>query len=311
MKRLLVISLVATIGVAARSAVAQDAPSIRTRLDTAVIHVGDRVHLTVEVTHGANEHVVWPDSLTLDPFEVLDAKIGEPVTAGERITSSLTLTLTAFQLGKLELPSFDVAVEDGERLLLPTDGWTVTVETVGLDEGGDIRDVKGPLSIARNWWLLWPWAVGALAVAGLAIWLYRRYRRRARPVTPARRAPSRPPHEIALEALARLEGERLLERGEVKAFYIQISEILRLYLEGRFGIDAMELVTDEAVDALSRTSLDRAVVEATRTFLEACDLVKFAKHTPAPEVSRDMIPSARRLVDATKPVPVIAEATAA
>ena len=47
---------------------------------------------------------------------------------------------TAFQLGKLELPSFDVAVEDGERLLLPTDGWTVTVETVGLDEGGDIRD---------------------------------------------------------------------------------------------------------------------------------------------------------------------------
>lgn len=310
MKRLLGILLVTLIGAGARAA-AQEAPFMRTRLDTAVVHLGDRLHLTVEVTHGADERVLWPDSLTLEPFEVLEATIGEPVTSGERITSSLTLTLTAFELGTLELPSFDVLVESEERHVLATDGWTVTVESVGLDEGGDIRDVKGPLSISRNWWLLWPWVAGALVLAGLALWWYRRHQRRERPEAPAPRVPRRPPHEIALEALARLDQERLLDRGEIKAFHIRISEILRVYLEGRFGIDAMELVTDEVVDELVRTGLDAAVVEAMRAFLEACDLVKFAKHSPAPAASREMLPTARRLVESTRPVPAPAEATAA
>jgi len=310
MKLLLGILLLASTA-GTRSAATQDAPSIRTRLDTAVIHLGDRLHLAIEVTHGADERVVWPDSLALEPFEVLEATIGEPVTTGERITSSLRLTLTAFELGTLELPSFEVAVENAERHVLATDGWTVTVESVGLDEGGDIRDVKGPLSIPRNWWLLWPWVAGALILVGLAVWWYRRYQRRERPAAPTARAPRRPPHEIALEALARLEQEHLLDRGEIKAFHIRISEILRIYLEGRFGIDAMELVTDEVVDELGRTGLDDAVVQAMRAFLDACDLVKFAKHTPAPGASREMLATARRLVESTRPVPLPAEATAA
>jgi len=290
---------------------AQGAPSIRTRLDTAVVHVGDRLHLTVEVTHAANEHVTWPDSLALDPFEVLETTLGEPVAAGDRITSSLVLTLTVFQLGELELPSFTVAVEDGERRSLATDRWSVTVESVGLDEGEDIRDVKGPLSIARNWWLLWPWAVGGLALAGLALWAYRRYRSRARPTAPERHAPSRPPHEVALEALGRLESEQLLDRGEVKTFHIRVSEILRVYLEGRFGIEAMERVTDEVVEGLRGVHLDPELVKSVRLFLEACDLVKFAKHTPSPDQSRQMVPSARRLVEATRPAPPPIEANAA
>lgn len=294
-----------------RAVPAQDAPSIRTTLDTAVIHVGDRLRLTVDVTHAASERVVWPDSLTLDPFEVLDLELGEPVTAGERITSSLVLTLTAFELGELELPSFDVTVEDGEPRTLRTDGWTVTVESVGLDEGGDIRDVKGPLSMARNWWLLWPWVVGALALTALALWSYRRYQRRARPAAPARRTPIRPPHEIALDALMRLEQERLLDRGDIKPFHIRISEILRVYFEGRYGIDAMELVTDEVVVGLRGAGADDDHVETARAFLEACDLVKFAKHTPAPEASREMVPAARRLVEATQPRPAPVEASAA
>lgn len=286
-------------------------PVIRTHLDTAVMQVGDRIHLTVEITHAASERVLWPDSLALDPFELLDARLGEPVAVGQRITSSVVYTLTAFELGALELPSFDVVVEGDGTDTVATDGWSVSVESVGLDEGGDIRDVKGPLGIPRNWILLWPWGVGAVLLGALALWAYRRYRRRARPVVAAPRVPSRPPHERALEALAALERSGLLDRGAYKEYHIRVSDVLRTYLEGRFGIDAMEMVTEEVVDRLRDLGLDSRVVDTSQRFLAACDLVKFAKHTPTPEASRQMVPTAREVVEVTRPASRPSTASAA
>ncbi len=209
---------IAGIGMGAPGVHAQSGrPSIRTSLDTAVIQVGDRLRLTIEVTHAETERVVWPDSLAIAPFEVLGARVGESVTSGDRITSSLELTLTAFELGNLVIPSFDVTIEGDSVRPLATDGWTVTVASVGLDEGGDVRDVKGPMTMPRNWWLLWPWVVGSLLVVALGWWLYRRHRLRERPATVAPFVPARSPHEVALEALETLEpksGDQEQDQGE-------------------------------------------------------------------------------------------------
>lgn len=291
--------LVAALGIPGWSVMGQTgAPSIRTSLDTSVIHVGDRIHLTVDVAHAEGQRVSWPDSLMLDPFEVIDARVGQPTQTATGMTSSLVLTLTAFELGDLELPSFDVVVA-GDTL--STDGWVVTVASVGLDEGGEIRDVKGPMSMARNWWLVLPWVLGMLVLGALAVWLYRRHRRRDRPGAPAFPAPSRPPHEIALEALGALERSGLLERGEYKEYHIRVSDIFREYVEARFGIDALELVTDEVIARMSVRGLDREIVDGARGFLETCDLVKFAKHVPAPEASREITSTARTLIESTRP----------
>lgn len=302
-----VLAAMAPHGVAAQT----DRPTIRTSLDTAIINVGDRIHLIVDVTHAAGDSVVWPDSLTLAPFEVLDARVAEPQTNDNRVTSSLTLTVTAFELGDVELPSFDVVVAGQSGDTLATDSWTVTVESVGLDEDGGIRDVKGPISIARNWLLLWPWVLGALVLIGVAYWLYRRYQRSGKPVVRVPPRPARPPHEIALEALAALENSGLLDRGEYKQFYIGASDIIRVYIEGRFALDAMEMVTDEVVAGLAMRDLDGNVIAMMRDLLESCDLVKFAKHTPSPEASRAILESARQIVEVTRPNPAPAEASVA
>ncbi len=303
---------IAGIGMGAPGVHAQSGrPSIRTSLDTAVVQVGDRLRLTIEVTHAETERVVWPDSLAIAPFEVLGARVGESVTSGDRITSSLELTLTAFELGNLVIPSFDVTIEGDSVRPLATDGWTVTVASVGLDEGGDVRDVKGPMTMPRNWWLLWPWVVGSLLVVALGWWLYRRHRLRERPATVAPFVPARSPHEVALEALETLETARLLDRGEYKEHYIRVADIFRTYVAGRFGIDALEMVTDDVVRRLADEGLDREIVESAHVFLESCDLVKFAKHTPAPTASRGIVPSARHWVGITRPAPPLVEASAA
>ncbi len=278
---------------------------IETTLDPTTITVGDPVRLVVSVTHDPADTVSWPEPPALAPFEVIGQRAVPPTTSDGRTVSTLELTLTAFELGRLEVPSFDIVVTgaSGDPATLSTDPLAVSVDTVGLDEGGDIRDIKAPIGIPFDPLTLAPWVIGLALVVAVAWWLYGRYGRRdaSAPVAPPP-APPRPAHEVAYESLAALEASGLLELGEVKTFHIRGSDIVRIYLQGRFGIDAMEMTTAEVLDQLALGDLDTKTRGDLRRLLERCDLVKFAKFQPDQATSHDLIAQARAVVDATRPV---------
>ena len=283
-----------------------DPPGLLTALDPAVITVGDPVRLVVTVSHTADARVVWPDPFELDPFELVDMRLLEPVPR-TRVRSSAELTLTAFELGELTLPAFEVEVVDaaGDTVRLATDAAVVRVESVGRDEGGDIRDIKGPLAIPFSVVTLLPWLAGLAGLVILGVAVYRRYRRRQRPEVPAPVVPARPAHEIALESLDALEASGLLELGEVKTYHIRVSDVMRVYAEDRFGVEAMEMTTGGVLDGLRRTGALSGVVADFRQLLDRCDLVKFAKFRPDVPACRGLVPLGRRLVDVTTPAAVV------
>ena len=283
-----------------------DPPEIVTALDTAVITVGDAVRLLVTVIHAPDARVVWPEDFELDPFELVDMRLLEAVPEENRVRSSAELTVTAFELGELTLPAFAVEVVDaaGATISLVTDTAVVSAESVGRDEGGDIRDIKAPLAIPFSVVTLLPWLAGLAVVGGAAYWLYSRYRRRQRPDAQVPVVPARPAHEIALEALDALEASGLLELGEVKTFHIRVSDIMRVYVEDRFGVDAMEMTSGEVLDGLRRAGALSEVIANFRQLLDRCDLVKFAKFRPEIPTCRDLVPLGRQLVDVTTPAAV-------
>jgi len=282
--------------------VAQD---VRIDMDvgTTAMHVGDPVLVRFAVDHPEGWTVAWPDSLDISPFEVLRYDRAAPAAspAGEGMRTSVALTVTSFELGELDIPSIAVAVTapDGTLHTLLTDPFRIGVESVGLDESGDIRDIKGPLSIARSWWVLLLWLVLAAAAGGAAVYFHRRNRARpgSAPSEPA--LPPRPFHVLALEALDALEASSLLERGQVKEYHVRISEIVRGYVEGQLEVPALELTSREVVEGLRRAALGWEISERFRTFLERCDLVKFAKLRPGMDESRALMVRARALVEMT------------
>jgi hypothetical protein len=113
----------------------------------------------------------------------------------------------------------------------------------------------------------------------------------------------RPPHEVALEALAALEASPLLERGQVKEYHIAASDILRTYVEGRFRVEALEMTTREVLEGLAKIGADAPFRVGLRTFLEACDLVKFAKARPDAETSQAALDLGRRIILDSVPTP--------
>ena len=279
-------------------------PTVETAVSAATAAVGDPITVVVTVRHAADTEVRWPDPVDAVPFELLDAPAAQSAASPDGgVESRLELRVAAFELGELSFPPLDLEVVDagGDATALATEAVTVAVESVGRDEGGDIRDIKGPLAIPFAVVTLLPWIAALLALAAAA-WLHRRRRRRGRPEAIVPAAPPRPAHEVAREALDALEAAGLLERGEIKTYHIRLSDILRVYLEGRFGVDAMEMTTVEVLDGLLRTDADRGAVADMRRVLDRCDLVKFAKLRPAVPECRGLAPLARRVVEVTAPV---------
>jgi len=272
---------------------------IRTDVDTTLVTVGDRITLNVRVTHPAGASVVWPDSLDLSPFEVLGAQALPMQSEGDTRISSVMFLLTAFELGELEIPSFDVELigADGGRETLRTDGFGVEVVSVGQDDTGDIREIRGPLMIPVSVLRIAGWMVALLLAVVAGAWGYRRWARgRAGEQVEDPAPPPRPAHEIALEALDRLEHSELLMRGQVKEYHIEASDILRRYVEARFRVAALELTTWEIVDGLARVGVGQGFRGELRRFLDQCDLVKFAKVRPSSDASREIVQLGRALV---------------
>lgn len=274
---------------------------LRTAVDTTLITVGDRITLTVSVEHAPGATVAWPDSLDLSPFEVVGARaLGSEPAAG-RVRSSADFVLTAFELGELEIPDFEVAVlgTDGAREVLRTDRYGVEVVTVGADEGGDIREIRGPFLIPIATITVVLWILALLALLAAAVFGYRRWKAGRTDDEVEHAVPARPAHEIALEALADIEASRMLSRGQVKEYHIAVSETIRRYIEARYRVPALEMTTGEIVTGLERVGVEGDFTSDLRRLLDQCDMVKFAKVRPETTASTAILVLGRGLIEAS------------
>ena len=147
--------------------------------------------------------------------------------------------------------------------------------------------------------------VRTIAAVLIGWWYWRRQRFRIAP------APPQPAHVLALQALHRLEQQNLIGQQQIDAFYVQLSAILRRYVEWRFRLRAPEQTTEEFLAAtLTSGGLLTTHRDALRTFLQHCDLVKFARHEPTADDMQRTFDSAKAFVNQTADDQVVVAADA-
>ena len=169
----------------------------------------------------------------------------------------------------------------------------------------DIRDVKGPMDWPASF--VWLWIVlGALLVLGM-VWFVRRLRDKKGGSNKIVELPKNP-WETAYERLEFLRQKNLPASGKYKEYYVELSDITRRYMEDRFDIKAPEMTTEEFLNLLKNSSdLTLEHKAALKDFLNACDMVKFAKYGPTVSEAEQSFILAQRLVDGTKSVEGILE----
>lgn len=157
-------------------------------------------------------------------------------------------------------------------------------------------DVQGPVALRSDWW----WLLGVVAVLVLAgvVWGLIKVFRHARTVVAA--VPVRMPWEIALEAFDILEKGPLLAQATSKEYYSALSDIVRSYIEGRFAIHAPGMTTEEFMEkARNSAAISDAHKSFLKDFLDASDMVKFAKFIPSLDQMGEALRLARRFVEET------------
>ena len=147
------------------------------------------------------------------------------------------------------------------------------------------------------------WVIVALLIIAALVYALRRvlahYGRSLRDMF--RPAPPQPPHVVAFAALEKLRGERLWQQEKYKQYYSALTDILRSYLVGQFGIGAMEMTSDEIIEAVRGIDVPRKNAMDLTEILREADLVKFAKATPAAEQNEAAYRAVWDFVEQTKP----------
>ncbi|MCC6671861.1 MAG: hypothetical protein IT458_12435 [Planctomycetes bacterium] len=206
------------------------------------------------------------------------------------------LRLRALATGERTIPPFMVRAGDGSEARSAAIGLRVT--SLVSAEDAALEDPGPPFPPRTD---LLPWigaAAGAAALAAAAWWWWRR-RRVVVPAPPA--ATPLAPHLAALRALARLRQQPRRTPAEVEAFYVEVSRILRGYLEQRFGLRAPERTTEEFLAEAERSPVLLAGQRGElRLFLQQCDLVKFARLLPGADTHERTFALAEAFVEATR-----------
>jgi hypothetical protein len=275
----------------------------RARAEKGEVRLGQPFAYEIEVRHAADEEWALDGEPNPEPFRATGARCRREEKGGEAVTTC-AMTLALLDLGAHDVPAVRLRARGpkGEATL---DVPGPRVEGVGIIDPSvapgalELRDLAAPVPVmVRSWRLLW-WAGSAAAAAALAFLAWRAWERRG---PGAELAPPPSPQERFARRLDQLEAERLARKGEARAHWVRLSEMVREYLAAVTGLEALEMTSGELAAAVARLGDPRIGVEALRAFGEEADLVKFARAPSSEERCAEGIAYARALLARTMPV---------
>jgi hypothetical protein len=277
---------------------------VSARLDTTRALIGDQLRLHLRVDKTPQAIVAFPgfqDTLTGKIEIVRKSAIDTARGESGRVVLNQDLLVSVFDTGFYEIPSLAFVILNGqEKDTLKT--LPVNFEIVSLKVDTTIRDIRANMKTPVNAAEILPFALGLIAlgliVFLLVYWIRRKLRKRKDIISEVL---SEPADVIALRELEQLREEKPWVQKQVKQYYIRLTEILRLYIERRFRIMALEQTTDEILASLKKSLHSDSGLKRLASILKLADLVKFAKVIPNQEENEAQLDEAVSFVMSSAP----------
>jgi hypothetical protein len=283
--------------------------TVKAGFDSSKIYIGDQIKYTVTIDQPSDILLEFPllkDTLVKN-IEILSGPaIDSAAIENSRLRITRSYLITSFDSGYYEVPPAyaEIKRESGIKRFYseysPLE--VMRVKIAPADSTAKIFDIIGPYKAPVTLGEILPWVL-LLALAAALIWgiirLFRKFRRQKK--EPEVVINPDPAHVIAFRELEKLRDEQLWQKGEVKLYYSRLTEILRQYLENRYGVYSLEMTTSETLEALLRTGFKKdSLYTSLKTILNGSDLVKFAKYKPEPVENDTHFQNAWAFVEATR-----------
>ncbi len=269
------------------------------------IDLGRDFDLTLTVTHPAAVKVSLPDLTAMrgrfQGFSVADGFVRDEAKDSEgRVVREWRWRLVPEPAAeKYRLAPFAVEVRPvvgaaTDVRTFPTAPVVFPVAPLEQNVGGDVEISPEPYWIRPTARMVLRWillAIGAVVLVALVVLLAMKLRRAAklRRMTPSERA---------FAELSDLLGRGLPEKGLFKDFYIELTHVVRRYIERSHGIRAPEQTTEEFLAAAkSHPRFTPEVIARLADFLRSADLVKFAGVGSSASVADEAVRTARAYIE--------------
>ena len=287
-------------------------PKVDARISPDSIMIGDRFEYIIDVEKDLVQVVEFPvfeqaeGGLELVSSETIDTLERD----GRKLKLRKRYVLTTFDEGKYSMGVAKVLYADKNIIdtLSSRDSMFLHVSTFQIDSTSQsINDIKPQMGmpfkfVEMKGYLMW--GVVAMLILLLILYAVKRilshYGKNIGDMF--KPTPPQPPHLIAIKALEGLHNQKLWQNSKHKQYYSGLTDILRNYIVGRYGIGAMEMTTDEIIDAMKVIDLPQKSLMDFTAIIQDSDLVKFAKAEPNAEQNEAYYLKAYYFVEETKEV---------
>lgn len=284
---------------------------VTTSIDTVKNKIGAEFKLSLKTNVDTLSKVKFPESKFFGALEVLESYKVDTVKKGDRYELIKKYGLTQFESGKYTIPRIPIII-NGKTVY--SDSLSIEISDVKVDtlkqKMFDIKDIATVKSPMGNWWIYVLVAIGLIGLGFLIFYLLKNRKPKAK----AEVIVYKTPIEKATTLLQQLESKELWQKGAVKDYYSELTDIVRNYIEEEIKIPAMESTTSELIEGLRKAAkqkklkLSNDTVENLEKVLQQADLVKFAKVTPLDyEIEEDKKRISNTIVTIHKSIPEVVE----
>lgn len=209
-----------------------------------------------------------------------------PIDNSNELMVSQTLTLTSFDTGYVEIPKIGIkyykSLQDTTLLTCYTNYSDIYVESVAIDTTMAYKPIKMPIKQSITFIEIVPFMGGSFILAAivlLVIYLIKRSKNRVTEEEEEAK-PAIPAIVTAREKLGLIKESNQWQTSKPKEYYTDLTDIVREYLEGQFGIEAIEMTSDEILESTKALKMNELTFRKLQDTLFTADLVKFAKANP-------------------------------
>lgn len=258
---------------------------IQSVVDSTQVKIGAPIEYIIKAKVSKDDQVKFPNQPKFGDFEVIDQQPIDTILKENQWELIKKYTLIQFDSGTYTVPRLSVFVNQKN---FQTDFHQVQVSNVAVDTlKQPMYDIKPTFEVsATSSDLLWKYLIAlvlVLLVAGVVYFIIRWIQNKNLTEEDLFRTPL----EKTVAQLAKLDDHQWIQKGEIKQYYSDLSDIVREYIEEVFDIPAKESTTKELMFLLvnhikkQKIKLNKTTTEALQHLLETADLVKFAKMQPA------------------------------
>ena len=259
--------------------------TVEASIDSTQILIGEQAKVLLEVSMDANQKLRLPVISDTLVTEVEVVEIAKPDTQllnnDKRWLIRQEYTITSFDSAFYYLPPLEVLVNDekyrSESLALKV--YSFPVDTLHPDQFFGPKPIQEvPITWNDISTMVYAFIL-MLLLGAAAVFFIIRFRNNKPIIKIIKIEPKLPPHQTAMKRIEEIKADKSVQREDPKLYYTELTDVLRSYIEERFGFNALEMTSSEIIEHLLEQK-DKDSIKDLKVLFETADLVKFAKFAP-------------------------------